>query len=367
MDTSDSQISFDEDLVCEYCHNFSDVILPEWNYGKDRSRELNKLVAEIKRSGVDREYDCILGLSGGLDSAYLAHVAVKELGLRPLFFHVDVGWNTQESVNNINLIVDKLGVDLFTHVVDWKAMKSMQRAYFKSGLPDLDYPQDIAYISALYMYARKFKIKHILNGGNFSTECCREPEEWGGYLGVDTWFVKSVFKQYGDGNIDVFPLVDILLYKILYKSIYGLGTVYPLNYMEYSRDLAENTLRSVYGCSTFKHKHHESVFTRLYADFWLPKRFGYDQRRAHLSSLIMTNQITRDEALSMLKRSVLTDDQHENDYLYILKKLGFTKTDFDELLNGERNHYSKFRNKRNFIALGARLLRLVGLEKRLFR
>ena len=367
MDTSDKRISFNENMVCEYCQNFSDFILPTWNYGKNREKDLEKLISQIKQSGVNKEYDCILGLSGGLDSAYLAHIAVKEVGLRPLFFHVDVGWNTQESVNNINLIVDKLGADLFTHVVDWSAMKSMQRAYFKSGLPDIDYPQDIAYTSALYMYARKFKVKYILNGGNFSTECCREPEDWGGYLGVDKWFVNSVFKKYGDGSIDGFPLVDILRYKILYKYIYNLTSVYPLNYISYTRDHAQKTLTNEYGCSTFKHKHHESVFTRFYEDFWLPKRFGYEKRRAHLSSLIMTKQISRNEALIQLKEPVLSSDNHKKDYLYISKKLGFSKEEFDKIFSDELNHYSNFKNKRNLILLGAKILRSVGLEKRLFR
>ncbi len=215
MDTSDPTIEFDQEGVCGYCNNFDSNILPEWKSGVGRSSELEALLARIREDGKDREFDCILGLSGGLDSAYLAHVAVKEFGLRPLLFHVDVGWNTRGSVSNIEKIVDGLGMHLYTEVVNWNEMKDLQRAFFLSGIPDQDYPQDIAYISMLYKFARQHKIKYILNGGNFSTECCREPEAWGGYLGVDKWLVNSIHKKYGAVPLNTFPLVDVLRYKII--------------------------------------------------------------------------------------------------------------------------------------------------------
>lgn len=367
MDTSDPRISFNKDGICEYCNNYDQVILPEWNFGKNRESEFNKIAGKIKKDGEGKEFDCILGLSGGLDSAYMAHLAVTKFNLRPLLFHVDVGWNTNTAVGNIEKIVNGLGMDLYTEVVDWSEMKGLQRSFFMSQVPDQDYPQDIAYISMLYKFARKYNIKYILNGGNFSTECCREPEEWGGYLGVDKWFVNDVVKKFNQTSLKTFPLVDILVYKIFYKYIVGIQSVYPLNYVPYTRELAENTLASLYGCEKFQHKHHESRFTRFYEDFWLPKKFGFEKRRAHFSSLIMTGQMTRDDALIRISSSELGNEMLEKEFEYVSKKLGFSVDEFNDLFNGKNKTYKDYKNKRDLIIYGAKVLRRLGLEKRLFK
>ena len=367
MDTTDPNITFDSDGVCDFCLNYKNNILTEWNFGTGRESKLESLVNEIKKEGIGKEFDCILGLSGGLDSAYLAHVAVKELGLRPLLFHVDVGWNSEKSVSNIEKIVNGLGADLYTEVVNYEEMKDLQRSFFKSQIPDQDYPQDIAYISMLYKFARKYKIKHILNGGNYSTECCREPEEWGGYLGVDTWLVNDIQRKFGKIKLKDFPLVDILIYKFIYKYIFGIRSEFLLNYVPYSRELAENTLMELYGCEKFQHKHHESRFTRFYEDYWLPKKFGFDKRKAHFSSLIMTGQMTRDEALERLKSPELSKFFLEKEFEYVADKLEFSREEFKEIFLGPNKTYQNYRNKRNIILLGAKISRFLGLEKRLFR
>ena len=367
MDTTDPQIIFDSDGVCDFCLNYKNNILKEWNFGVGRESELDSIVKDIKKEGVGKDFDCILGLSGGLDSAYLAHVAVKELGLRPLLFHVDVGWNSEKSVSNIEKIVNGLGADLYTEVVNYEEMKDLQRSFFKSQIPDQDYPQDIAYISMLYKFARKYKIKHILNGGNYSTECCREPEEWGGYLGVDTWLVNDIQRKFGKIKLKDFPLVDILIYKFIYKYIFGIRSEFLLNYVPYSRELAENTLMELYGCEKFQHKHHESRFTRFYEDYWLPKKFGFDKRKAHFSSLIMTGQMTRDEALERLKSPELSKFFLEKEFEYVADKLEFSREEFKEIFLGPNKTYQNYRNKRNIILLGAKISRFLGLEKRLFR
>lgn len=366
MDTTDPTIEFDHDGVCGYCKNFDNNIFPEWRSGEGRGSELEALLTRIRDDGKGREFDCILGLSGGLDSAYLAHVAVKEFGLRPLLFHVDVGWNTRGSVSNIEKIVDGLGMHLYTEVVNWNEMKDLQRAFFLSGIPDQDYPQDIAYISMLYKFARLHKIKYILNGGNFSTECCREPEAWGGYLGVDKWLVNSIHGKYGSIPLNTFPLVDILRYKILYKYMYKISSIYPLNYIPYTRTLGESTLANLYGCEPFQHKHHESVFTRFYEDYWLPNRFGFEKRRAHFSSLIMTGQMTRGKAIERISRPELSEEQHTRDFEYVADKLDFSSDEFRQIFDAAHHTYRDFRNKRDLIIAGARLLRRIGLEKRLF-
>jgi len=366
MDTTDPTITFDANGICGYCSNFKKSILPQWRFGRGREDELEIILNSIRKDGRGREFDCILGLSGGLDSAYLAHVAVKEFGLRPLLFHVDVGWNTKGSVSNIEKIVDGLGMHLFTEVVNWNEMKDMQRAFFLSGISDQDYPQDIAYISMLYKFARTHKVKYILNGGNFSTECCREPEAWGGYLGVDKWLVSDIHGRFGSIPLETFPLVDIVTYKIFYNYFVGIKSKYLLNYVPYTREAAQTKLAELYDCEPFQHKHHESVFTRFYEDYWLPKRFGFEKRRAHFSSLIMTGQMTRETAIDRMARPELNAEQHSRDFEYIANKLDFSIEEFQHIFSGEKLTYRSYRNKRDFIISGARLLRYLGMEKRLF-
>ena len=367
MDTSDPRINFDQDGICEYCNNYSMHILPEWKFGKNRVADFEPIAAQIRASGKGKKYDCILGLSGGLDSAYMAHAVVTKFKLRPLLFHVDVGWNSRIAVSNIEKIVDGLGMHLFTEVVNWKEMKGLQRSFFMSQIPDQDYPQDIAYISMLYKFARQNNIKYILNGGNFSTECCREPEEWGGYLGVDSWLVGDIVKKFKQVQLKTFPLVDILVYKILYKYIYGLSSIYPLNYVPYTRELAETELQDLYGCEKFQHKHHESRFTRFYEDYWLPRKFGFDKRRAHFSSLVMTGQMTREEAIARIASPELSEEQLSQEFSYVAKKLGFSDSEFQTIFEGDNKTYADYKNKRSIIMWGAKVMRFFGLERRLFK
>ena len=196
MDTSDPKITFDGDGICDYCTNYTENILPGWKYGQQEKGiyDLSKLLKGARRN---QDFDCIIGLSGGLDSSYAAHVAVKVMGLRPLLFHVDAGWNTDQAVGNIEKLVDGLGLDLYTEVVNWNEMKRLQVAFLRAGIPDQDLVQDAAFFSGLYKFARKNGIKHIITGSNFSTECCREPEEWGGYLGIDKTLFGDIWKKFG--------------------------------------------------------------------------------------------------------------------------------------------------------------------------
>ena len=301
MDSSDSSILFDDDGRCDYCKNFDSRIRPNWDTGGAGGRRLSELADVIRQAGKDKEFDCIIGLSGGLDSSYAAFVAKEKMGLRPLLFHVDAGWNTDQAVGNIEKLVDGLGLDLYTDVVNWEAVKRMQVAFLRSGIPDQDLVQDAAFFSGLYKFARRYGIRHIITGSNFSTECCREPEEWGGYLGIDKTLFTDIWNRFGDGgSIDEFPLVDIMVYKIWYQKVRGMKVHHPLNMVPYLKKDAEDELERRFGWQRFQHKHHESRFTRFYEDYWLPRRFGYEKRRAHLSSLIRTGQLGRAEALDRI-------------------------------------------------------------------
>ena len=367
MDTSDPHITFDEKGECDYCQNFKSTILSEWKYGADRIDELMLVAEKIKKEGVGKDFDCIIGLSGGLDSSYTAHIAKTVMGLRPLLLHVDAGWNTDQAVANIEKLVDGLGLDLYTEVINWEEMKDLQLAFLKAQISDQDLPQDTAFFSALYKFANKHKIKYVLTGGNFSTECCREPEEWGGYPGIDNILIKDIHAKFGTKSLDTFPIVDILKYKILYKYIYKMDVFKPLNYVNFIKKEAEKTLNDLYGWEKFQHKHHESRFTRFYEDYWMPKKFGYEKRRAHFSSLIMTGQMNRDEALTRISNPEMSEDFLNKEFEYVASKLGISKEELNIIFKGENKTYNNYRNKRFLIGIGSNIMRILGLEKRLFR
>ena len=285
MDTSDPKISFDAQGVCDYCNNFKSAIQPNWHTDGRGEKELMALAEKIKANGKGKDFDCIIGLSGGLDSSYAAYIAKEKMGLRPLLFHVDAGWNTDQAVGNIEKLVDGMGLDLYTDVINWEEMKDLQTAFFRSQIPDQDMPQDAAFFSGLYKFARQHRIKYVLTGANYSTECCREPEEWGAYPGVDKTLFRDIHQRFGSRKLKSFPLTDIFVYKILYQRLLGMQVVKPLNLVPYIKQDAEATLERLYGWKKFQHKHHESRFTRFYEDYWMPRKFGYEKRRSHNASL----------------------------------------------------------------------------------
>jgi N-acetyl sugar amidotransferase len=367
MDTSDPLIRFDESGRCEYCTNFETTIAPNWHTDARGEAQLMALAERIKASGEGREFDCIIGLSGGLDSSYAAYVAREKMGLRPLLLHVDAGWNTDQAVGNIEKLVDGLGLELYTEVVNWEEMKDLQAAFLRSGIPDQDLPQDAAFFSGLYKFARQHGVKHIITGSNFSTECCREPEEWGGYLGIDTWLFRDIHTRFGKRPLKTFPLTDILVYKVLYQKVLGMQVHYPLNMVSYVKRDAEDLLERRFGWQRFKHKHHESRFTRFYEDYWLPRRFGFEKRRAHFSSLIQTGQMSRADALDRISRPEMDEHFLTQEFEYVAHKLDMSVDELRGIFGEPRKTYRDYRNKRWLIGLGTNVLRRLGLEKRYFR
>lgn len=367
MDTSDPSVGFDSEGRCDYCNNFEVNILPEWKNGYQRDPDLLRLANQIKRDGEGKDFDCIIGLSGGLDSSYATYVAVEKMKLRPLLLHVDAGWNTDQAVGNIEKLVDGLGMDLYTEVVNWDEMRRLQVAFLRSGIPDQDLVQDAAFFSGLYKFARANNVKHVITGSNFSTECCREPEEWGGYLGIDKRLFNDIWKKFGEGQLKSFPLIDILVYKGWYQKVLGMKVHHPLNMVPFRKVEAEGTLENLFGWQRFKHKHHESRFTRFYEDYWLPRRFGFEKRRAHFSSLILTGQMSRDEALERISQPEMDEHFLQQEFEYVAHKLGLNVDELQGLFESPRRTYKDYANKRWMISLGANVLRKVGSEKRYFR
>jgi len=367
MDTSDPNIRFDADGVCEYCTNYRTMILPNWHTDERGARELAEISAKVREEGKGKDFDCIIGLSGGLDSSYATLVAVEKMGLRPLLFHVDAGWNTDQAVGNIEKLVDGLGLELFTEVVNWREMQDLQKSFLRARVPDQDFPQDAAFFSALYQFARKHRIKYVLTGSNFSTECCREPEEWGAYPGIDTLLVRDIHKKFGERELKTFPLVDIVTYKILYQRVLGMKIIKPLNFVPYIKKDAEAELSRRFGWQPFQHKHHESRFTRFYEDYWMPRKFGYEKRRAHFSSLILTGQMTRDAAIDRISRPEMDEHFLEQEFEYVAGKLDMGIDELRNLFEGENKTFHDYRNKRWAIGIGATVMRALGMENRLFR
>ena len=362
MDTTDSSIVFDSNNVCDHCNNFKENVLPNW-HTDDRGRAaFQQQVEKIRADGKGRSFDCIMGMSGGLDSSYLLHLAVKEFGLRPLVFHVDGGWNTDIAVNNIQVIVEKLGLDLYTEVINWEEMKDFQLAFFKSGVPHLDIPQDHAFIATLYHFANKHGIKYILNGGNIATECVRNPKEWL-YYGTDMAQLRDIHRRFGTRKLDTYPFSSILFHKIYLRYMKGVQVVKPLDFLPYTKETATQTLTSEYGWKAYPQKHFESRFTRFYEGYWLPTRFGYDTRRVQYSSLILTGQMTREDALKKLEEPAYNPATLDEDFEYIATKLGISADDLRHYHEMPKKSYKDYKNREWMFDLGALVLKKLGVER----
>jgi N-acetyl sugar amidotransferase len=361
MDTTDSHIVFDEKGVCDHCNNFIEHTLPTWNTGEEGARALQETAARIKEAGRGKDFDCIMGMSGGIDSSYLTYVAKEQLGLRPLVFHVDAGWNSQEAVNNIEKLVDKLGLDLFTEVIDWEEMRDLQLAFFRSGVPHIDIPQDHAFFATMYNFAAKHDVKYILTGANFSTECVKNPKEWI-YFGTDVRQIKDIHKQFGQRPLKRFPLSNILRHKVYLRYFRGIKIVMPLNYVPYVKSEAVKLLSDKFGWQTYPQKHFESRFTRFYEGYWLPKKFGFDTRKVQYSSLILTNQMSRAEALERLAQPPYDEGTIAQDFEYIATKLGISVQELQGYFNAPNRTYKDYKSQRGLFALGAKVMKVLGLE-----
>lgn len=366
MDTSDSKISFDSEGICEYCTNYTNNILPSWNMGVGHESYLNNYIKVIKNESKNKEYDCLIGLSGGVDSSYITYLAKEKFGLRPLLYHVDAGWNSRQAVQNIENLVNFLDLDLYTEVVNWKEMQDLQLSFFKAQVPHLDTPQDHAFFAGLYNYAAQKNIKYILTGANYSTECVREPLEWH-YHASDLRQLKDIQKKHGSRKLKLFPLAGIFKFKIYYRFFKGVKVFKPLNYVDYNKETAISELVNKFDWQRYKNKHYESRFTRFYEGFWLPEKFGYDKRRAHFSSLILTGQMKRSEALEIISKPAYDVDTANNDFEYIATKLGITVKELRSYLEGPKKTYRDYKNSLTYINLGTKILTKLGIQKSIIR
>lgn len=366
MDTSDSQIVFDENGVCDHCNGFKAHVLPNWHPDEQGKAMFREVVEKIRREGSGKPFDSIIGMSGGLDSSYMLHLAVSEFGLRPLVFHVDGGWNTDIAVNNIQMLVDKLGLDLYTEVINWEEMRDFQLAFFKAGVPHLDIPQDHAFVATLYHFANRHRIKYILNGGNYATECVRNPLEWL-YYGTDMAQIRDIHRRFGTRPLKTYPFSGILFHKFYLRYVRGVTVVKPLNWLPYTKELAVRTLSEKYGWRPYPQKHFESRFTKFYEGYWLPTRFGYDTRRVQFSSLILTGQMTRAEALEKLRVPAYDPKTIDEEFEYIATKLGISAEELRQYHTMPIKTYKDYRNQAWLFDLGAKTLKWLGVERAIKR
>jgi N-acetyl sugar amidotransferase len=362
MDSSDSKITFDDNGVCDHCVTFKNFIQPFWHTDERGKMKLEELIKKIKKEGQGKDFDCMMGMSGGIDSSYLLYKMVTEFGLRPLVFHVDAGWNSQIAVNNIERLVDGLGLDLYTQVINWEEIKDLQLAFFKSGVPHIDVPQDHAFFATMYKFASKYKIKTILTGGNYSTECVRNPLEWM-YYQSDSIQLNDIYKKHGTGKLSDYPVTNILWHKIWLPYFKGIKLYRPLDFIPYNKDEAMETLVEKFGYQKYPQKHFESRFTRFYEGFWLTQRFGYDTRKVQFSSLILTNQMTREEALEKLQNESYTEEQIKEDFEYVSNKLGITTEELWSYFHAPKKTFKDYKSQENIYNFGATLLKIFGIEK----
>jgi N-acetyl sugar amidotransferase len=362
IDNTDPDVIFDADGICNHYYEFKNNIEPRWDIGRLGLDMLEKSVDAIKVAGRGKEFDCLMGMSGGADSSYMLHMMVKEYGLRPLVFHVDAGWNSEIAVHNIDCMIDMLGLDLYTEVISWNEVRDFQLAMFKSGLPNIDSPQDIAFISVLFQYAAKHGIKTILNGGNIATECVSYPLQYFYY--ADLKMINSVIKRYGTMKMISYPFSSSFYRKIYMPYVRGVKMFKPLNFMPYLKDKAMQELADTYGWKPYSQKHFESRFTRFFEGYWLPTRFGYDVRRVQFSSLILAGQMTRDEAILKLKQSPYDPDMIQQDFAYIATKLCITTDELQSYLNMPQKFYWNYPNNKSYFQFGEKVLSRIAGTKR---
>lgn len=357
MDTTDPDIWFDAAGVSSHALRFDETMRDTVQRAQDGKLlgELDALVAEIKKSGEGKPYDCIVGVSGGVDSTYLILQAVK-LGLRPLAVHFDSGWNSELAVDNIHNIVTKLGLDLYTHVVDWREMKDLQLSFFKASVANCDIPTDHAFGWVAYQQAAKYGVKYILSGANLASESIL-PQSWG-YNAQDAVHLKAIQKRFGSVKLKTYPVMGLFRRHIWFPMIRGVKTVKPLNFMPYVYTDAKKQITDELGWRDYGGKHYESVFTRYFQGYYLPTKFGYDKRIAHYSSLILSDQLTRDEALGLMETANYPEDLRRQDHEFIAKKLGVSVAELEEIYARPPVDYTAYPNAEKSWAFAMRMARI---------
>ena len=357
MDTTDRDIYFDNDGVCNHCHLFENIQKQNWFPTDSGKIKLDGIIKQIKKDGKSSEYDCVIGLSGGVDSSYLAYVLRTQYPeLRILAIHIDGGWNSELAVSNIENIVKILDIDLYTGVIDWEEMKDLQLSYLKSSLANQDVPQDHAFFATLYNQSLKYNIKYFLSGSNIATESIL-PSSWG-YSAMDGIQLKEIHKLFGERKLKNYTILSFFKKHIYYPMIKKFRIISPLNYLPYNKEEAKKIIIKELNWRDYGGKHHESIFTKFFQSYYLPEKFGYDKRLAHLSSLIVSEQITRKVALEELKKPAYDKIELISDKEFISKKLAISVDELNNLMLLPNKVYTDYKSERNLVQLIKKILSL---------
>lgn len=341
MDETAKEITFDNNGVCNFCHNYDNVLVNDVHTGKGGEEKLEKLIEKIKLKGKNSRYDVLIGLSGGVDSSYVAYVIKKKYGLRAFAVHLDNGWNTELAVANVEQIVKRLDIDLSTHVLDWKEFRDIQTSFIKSSISNIEIPTDHAIWALLIKTAGKMKIPYIIAGNNVVTESIM-PESWL-YGSKDSKLIKSLHRQFGKVKMKTYPSLSTMDY-VDYLLVRGIRWVPILNYIPYNKAEAKQTLIDELGWQDYGGKHYESIFTRFFHAYYLPVKFGYDLRKSYLSALVCSGQISRDEALEEISKPPAPKEMLVQDRDYVIKKLGLSEDEFESILKAPNKTYADYPN-----------------------
>jgi len=340
MDTTDPEISFDEKGQCNHCTEYF-RLAPLYIYDGEKGDQAREaLIAKIKEAGKNSDYDCMVGVSGGVDSTYVAYMA-KKFGLRILAFHFDNGWNSELAVKNVENIVKKLDIDYQTWVVDWEEFRDLQISFLKASVANAEIPSDHAFLAATYHLCSKYNIKYFLSGSNFATEGIL-PKSWG-YNAKDVKHLKGIHKLFGKIKFKTYPLLGFNR-EFYYTYVKKIKMVRLLNYIPYVKEDAMKVIQDELGWVYYGGKHYESVFTRFFQAYYLPHKFGFDKRLAHLSTLICSGQITREQALEEMKKDTYPPELLAEDKEYVIKKLGMNAEEFETILNVAPKSYKEYPN-----------------------
>jgi len=327
MDTTDPAIRFDHLGVCNHCHDYDRNAAEQLHEGEEGIAKLHAIAERIRAEGEGKPYDCVIGVSGGVDSSYVAW-KVKELGLRPIAVHLDNGWDSELAVKNIENIVERLDIDLRTHVLDWEEFRDLQVAFLRASTPDSEIPSDHAILAVLLRTVQQLGLRTIISGVNLRTESHLPPAWSQGHL--DSRYIRAVHAKFGKRPLRTFPLIGFWKARSFRT---GGVTVDLLNYLDVTRAEALDTLKRELGWQSYGGKHHESIYTRFYQGYILPRKFGFDKRKSHLSSLICAGQLSRDDALEELEHEPYARELQEADREYVVKKLGLTDSEFQEIMD----------------------------------
>jgi len=355
MDSSDPDIRFDDRGVCHHCAKYDEAVGSRVLTGERAKAELDTLVAEMRRRGAGRTYDCIIGISGGVDSTYVAYAVKRLLGLRPLAVHLDNGWDSELAVKNIEHVLKKLDIPLYTHVLDWDEFRDLQLSFLRASTPDSEVPSDHAIVAVLYQMARRERVPFILSGCNVRTES-HLPPAWS--QGHQDWrYIRSLQRQFGERPLKTYPHRSLPVQMLDSRRVRWIDV---LNYLDYRKADALGILEKELGWRYYGGKHYESIYTRFYQGYILPRKFGFDKRKMHLSSLICSGEITREHALAELAELPYPAALQQSDREYVIKKLGLTEPEFEQIMSAPPKRFSDYPSYVNGVpARVARSLRRV--------